>query len=260
MDGWGINPYPAVNAISQAKTPFVDSLYNTYPTSKLKTHGEHVGLPAGQMGNSEVGHMNLGAGRIVYQDFLKINNAIKSGDFVNEKVLLDAFEFARTKNKRVHLMGLVSDGGVHSHIDHVKSLIDMANSARTKTFIHVFTDGRDTDPHSGIDLVRDLNDHCKNTSSKIASLIGRYYAMDRDMRWPRIKMAYDLLLNGRGKPTEDIIEAVQNSYDEGITDEFILPVSVVENGKPIGLIKEGDVVICLNFRTDRCRQINQVLF
>jgi len=259
MDGWGINPHPAVNAISQANTPFVDSLYKDYPNSTLKTHGENVGLPHGQMGNSEVGHMNLGAGRIVYQDFLKINNAIRSGEFHQEKVLLEAFDFANKENKKVHLMGLVSDGGVHSHIEHVKALVEMADKSGTETFIHVFTDGRDTDPHSGIGSVKELDDFCANTTSRIASLVGRYYAMDRDKRWPRIKLAYDLMLKGVGKATTSIVEAVQESYDDDITDEFIKPIIVTDNDQPVALIEEGDVVICFNFRTDRCRQITEVL-
>ncbi|MCP4120676.1 MAG: 2,3-bisphosphoglycerate-independent phosphoglycerate mutase [Bacteroidetes bacterium] len=259
MDGWGINPHPAVNAISQADTPFVDSLYTDYPNSTLKTHGENVGLPGGQMGNSEVGHMNLGAGRIVYQDFLKINNAVRDGNFHKEKVLKEAFEYARSNNRSVHLMGLVSDGGVHSHIEHVKALVKMADEADAGTFIHVFTDGRDTDPRSGIGFVKELDAFCEGTTSRIASLIGRYYGMDRDKRWERIKLAYDLLLDGKGKATSSIISAVEESYENGVTDEFILPIVVKEKEEAIGSIKEGDVVICFNFRTDRCRQITEVL-
>ncbi|MEZ5008997.1 MAG: 2,3-bisphosphoglycerate-independent phosphoglycerate mutase [Chitinophagales bacterium] len=260
MDGWGINADPSVDAIAQAATPFVDSLYQLYPNTRLVTYGEQVGLPNGQMGNSEVGHMNLGAGRIVYQDFLRINNAIKDGSFFQQATLLEAFKYAIKNNKKVHFLGLVSDGGVHSHINHLKALVDMAkDNGVQKSFIHVITDGRDTDPEGGLKYVKALVDHCKTSPTKIASLIGRYYAMDRDKRWQRIKLAYDLLIDGKGKSTTNILEAIDQSYKENVTDEFILPIVVEENNQPIATIEENDVVIAFNFRTDRCREITEVL-
>ncbi|MCB0501287.1 MAG: 2,3-bisphosphoglycerate-independent phosphoglycerate mutase [Bacteroidetes bacterium] len=260
MDGWGINDNPSVDAIAQADTPFVDSLYQLYPNTRLVTFGEQVGLPHGQMGNSEVGHMNLGAGRIVYQDFLRINNAIKDGSFFTQSVLLDAFEYARKNDKKVHFLGLVSDGGVHSHIDHLKALVNMAqDSGVQKSYIHVITDGRDTDPEGSLQYVTELENHCKSTPTKIASLIGRYYAMDRDKRWERVKLAYDLLVDGKGSSTNDLLSAIQQSYQEGVTDEFILPIVAEEDNRPVATIEADDVVICFNFRTDRCRQITEVL-
>ncbi len=260
MDGWGINNDSSVDAIAQANTPFVDSLYKCYPNTTLITYGELVGLPTGQMGNSEVGHMNLGAGRIVYQDFLKINNAIKDGSFFKEKTLINAFEYARKNEKKVHFVGLVSDGGVHSHLEHVKALVDMATQEGVgKSFIHVITDGRDTDPKGGKEYVGDLAKYCLESNTKIASLIGRYYAMDRDKRWERIKLAYDLYLNGKGEKSTNVLDAIQTSYDNKVTDEFIKPIVLVENGAPIATIEKDDVVICFNFRTDRCRQITDVL-
>lgn len=260
MDGWGTNSNTSVDAIAQASTPFVDSLYNLYPNTTLVTYGEEVGLPQGQMGNSEVGHMNLGAGRIVYQELLKINNAIKDGSFFNEKTLIEAIDYANKYNKKVHLMGLVSDGGVHSHINHVKALIQLLNDKGVQqSYLHIFTDGRDTDPHGGKEYVQDLLQYCEDKSTKIASLIGRYYAMDRDKRWERIALAYDLLVRGKGNSTTNIIEAIEASYAKDITDEFIQPICVTENNKPIATIGEDDVVICFNFRTDRCRQITNAL-
>lgn len=260
MDGWGINEDASVDAIAQAKTPFVDSLYDKYPNTTLITYGEQVGLPAGQMGNSEVGHMNLGAGRIVYQDFLKINNAVRDGDFFQEKALLDAFEYAKTNNKSVHFIGLISDGGVHSHINHAKALVTMAaDHGVENAFMHVITDGRDTDPEGGKDYVAELQAHCAKSTTKLATLIGRYYAMDRDKRWERIKLAYDLYVKGEGKKSDNIIASIEASYADGVTDEFIQPVVLTEDGQPIATIQADDVVICFNFRTDRCRQITTAL-
>ena len=260
LDGWGITQDPKVSAIAQANTPFIDSLLKKYPHAKLYTSGENVGLPEGQMGNSEVGHMNLGAGRIVYQDLVKINKAIKNGSFFENQVLKSAFETAKKNHKAVHLLGLLSNGGVHSHIDHLKALIDMAKKYDVPTYIHAFMDGRDVDPHSGIHFLKEIQDYIQGTPVKIASVIGRYYAMDRDNRWKRVKKAYDLLVKGEGKPATDLVKAVEESYQEGVTDEFILPiVHVDENGKPIGKIEPGDTVIFYNFRTDRGRELTKVL-
>ena len=260
LDGWGITQNPKVSAIAQANTPFIDSLLKKYPHAKLYTSGENVGLPEGQMGNSEVGHMNLGAGRIVYQDLVKINKAIKNGSFFENQVLKSAFETAKKNHKTVHLLGLLSNGGVHSHIDHLKALIDMAKRYEVPTYIHAFMDGRDVDPHSGIQFLKEIQDYIQGTPVKIASVIGRYYAMDRDNRWERVKKAYDLLVKGEGKPATDLIQAVEESYKEGVTDEFILPiVHVDEKGKPIGKIEPGDSVIFYNFRTDRGRELTKVL-
>ena len=260
LDGWGITQDPKVSAIAQAQTPFMDSLLEKYPHARLYTSGENVGLPEGQMGNSEVGHMNLGAGRIVYQDLIKINKAIQDGSFFENEVLKQAFEYARKKHKAVHFLGLLSDGGVHSHIDHLKALVDMAKKYKVKAYIHAFMDGRDVDPHSGINYLKEIQDYIKDTPVQIASVIGRYYAMDRDNRWERIKKAYDLLVKGEGKPARDVIKAVEESYKEGVTDEFILPiVHVDENGKPVGTIQPDDVVIFYNFRTDRGRELTQAL-
>jgi len=260
LDGWGITQNSKVSAIAQANTPFIDSLLKKYSHAKLYTSGENVGLPEGQMGNSEVGHMNLGAGRIVYQDLVKINKAIKNGSFFENQVLKSAFETAKKNHKTVHLLGLLSNGGVHSHIDHLKALIDMAKRYEVPTYIHAFMDGRDVDPHSGIQFLKEIQDYIQGTPVKIASVIGRYYAMDRDNRWERVKKAYDLLVKGEGKPATDLIQAVEESYKEGVTDEFILPiVHVDEKGKPIGKIEPGDSVIFYNFRTDRGRELTKVL-
>jgi 2,3-bisphosphoglycerate-independent phosphoglycerate mutase len=260
MDGWGHGAENSGNAIYMAKTPFVDSLYN-YPNTELQTSGEDVGLPSGQMGNSEVGHLNLGAGRIVYQDLVKINVAIRDRSFFIKPALVEALEYVKKSGKKLHLMGLVSDGGVHSHINHLKALCDAASEKKIENvFIHAFMDGRDTDPHSGVGYLKDLTEHLKNSNAKIASLIGRYYAMDRDKRWERIKQAWDLLVNGTGKNSNNAITAVEESYTSGVTDEFILPVSIRGNdGKPLAVIEEGDAVICFNFRTDRCREITTAL-
>ena len=261
LDGWGITQDPKVSAIYQAKTPFMESLLKQYPNASLRTDGLHVGLPEGQMGNSEVGHMNLGAGRIVYQNLVKINKAVLEKTLDQEKVLQDAFDYAKKNNKNVHFIGLVSDGGIHSHINHLKGLLRAAKNANVKnTYIHAFTDGRDTDPKSGIHFIKDLEEYTQKTTGKIASVIGRYYAMDRDKRWERIKLAYDLLVHGKGKKTKDIIQAIKESYQEGITDEFIKPiVKVDENNQPIATIKPNDVVIYFNFRTDRGRELTEAL-
>lgn len=256
LDGWGIAKDPSVSAIDKANTPFVDSLYTKYPHSQLEASGLAVGLPEGQMGNSEVGHMNLGAGRVVYQDLVKINLGVEDGSFASQSVLQEAFDYALANNKKVHFIGLLSDGGVHSHINHLKGLTTAAAEKGLKDVnIHVFTDGRDTDPNGGVKYVADLEQHLAKSTGKIATVIGRYYAMDRDKRWERVKLAYDLLVNGIGEKYASAGEAIQASYDKGVTDEFIKPILIDEYGK----IEEGDVVICFNFRTDRGRQITQAL-
>ena len=261
LDGWGIGDGSLSDAITNAKTPFVDSLYLQYPNSTLKTSGEDVGLPHGQMGNSEVGHLNIGAGRIIYQDLALINKAVREKTIDSHPVLTSAFQYAKENNKSVHFLGLVSEGGVHSSQAHLHRLCDMAkDKGLTNVFIHAFTDGRDTDPKSGLNCLSVLSNHLQNSSGRIASVIGRYYSMDRDNRWERIKIAYDLLVRGEGNPSKDILQSVQESYNENVTDEFIKPiVHVNENGEPIATIKEGDVVICFNFRTDRCREITTAL-
>lgn len=261
LDGWGHGPKPEASAIEQADTPYVDSLYNDYPQSELITYGEDVGLPEGQMGNSEVGHLNIGAGRVVYQELARINKAIRERTFHQNPVLTDALKQAKKNNAAVHLMGLVSDGGVHSHINHLKALCDIVEENEIpQTFIHAFTDGRDCGPKTGINFIADIEHHIKEKPVELASVIGRYYAMDRDKRWERIKKAYDLLVNGIGKVSNDFQSSIQASYDEGLTDEFILPlVASNEKGEAIGKIKNGDVVISYNFRTDRPREITEVL-
>jgi 2,3-bisphosphoglycerate-independent phosphoglycerate mutase len=261
LDGWGKSPDPKVSAIDNAQTPFIDSLYTKYPSASLRTDGLHVGLPEGQMGNSEVGHMNLGAGRIVYQDLVKINLAVKNKTLREEQVLKNAFEYAKTNNKAVHLLGLVSNGGVHSHINHLFGLINATDDYGLKNvFVHAFTDGRDVDPKSGYGFISELETHLNKTTGKLATLTGRYYAMDRDKRWERVKLAYDALVEGKGTATHDILKSIQDNYENNITDEFIKPlVRVDENNKPIASIKEDDVVIFFNFRTDRGRQLTQVL-
>lgn len=260
MDGWGHGPDNACNAIAQASTPFISSLYKKYPNAELLTSGENVGLPDGQMGNSEVGHLNLGAGRIVYQELGKINKAIREKSIDENPVLLKALDFAKKNNKRIHLLGLVSDGGVHSHTDHLKALCNISkNKGLDEVYVHAFMDGRDTDPRSGLGYIKDLENCLAGTGGKVASVIGRYYAMDRDKRWERVKLAYDMLLEGKGKATNNVQQAIEESYQEDVTDEFIKPiVKVDEAGNPVGLIKEDDVVICFNFRTDRCREITEV--
>jgi len=261
LDGWGLGTDPKVSAIAKANTPFVDSLYEKYSHSKLEASGMAVGLPEGQMGNSEVGHMNIGAGRVVYQDLVKINKAFEDNSVADNKVLTEALDYAKSSGKKVHLMGLVSDGGVHSHINHLKGLCSLANDKGLEdVFIHAFTDGRDTDPKAGRNYLNDVRLHCEKTTGKIASVIGRYYAMDRDNRWERIKLAYDLMVNGKGKETKDVLAAIEESYADGVTDEFIKPIVAVDKEhNPVAKIEEGDVVICYNFRTDRGRQITLAL-
>lgn len=261
LDGWGKSPDPKVSAIDNANTPFIDSLYTKYPSAQLRTDGLNVGLPEGQMGNSEVGHMNLGAGRIIYQDLAKINLAVEHKTLNQEKVLVDAFQYAKDNNKDVHFLGLVSDGGVHSHIDHLKGLVDATQTfGLEKVFIHAFTDGRDVDPKSGGFFISSLENHIKDTTVKLASIIGRYYAMDRDKRWERVKLAYDLIVNGVGTHSTNALDSIHNDYNKDITDEFLQPIVMVdENDQPIAKVKEGDVVIFFNFRTDRGRQLTEVL-
>lgn len=261
LDGWGIATNRKVSAIDNAQTPYINSLYKKYPHSKLEASGLAVGLPAGQMGNSEVGHMNIGAGRVVYQDLVRVNKAVEEKELDGNPVLMEAFEYAKKNNKAVHLIGLVSDGGVHSHIDHLKGICTIAaNQGLKNVFVHAFTDGRDTDPKGGLGYLIDLKNHVSKTAGQIASVVGRYYAMDRDKRWERIKLAYDLMVNGTGEKTKDVLRAVEKSYEAGVTDEFIKPiVAVDENGQPLAIIKEGDVVLCFNFRTDRGREITVAL-
>jgi len=261
LDGWGITQNPNVSAIFNAKTPYINSLYDTFPSSELRTDGEHVGLPDGQMGNSEVGHMNLGAGRIVYQNLAKINIAVREGKLSKEKELINAFKYAKDHQKDVHLLGLVSNGGIHSHINHVKGLLSAANEHDVRNvFLHAFTDGRDCDPKSGAYFIDDIQKHMGNTTGELASVTGRYYAMDRDKRWERVKFAYDALVNGVGETSTNAINSIQKSYDNKITDEFIKPIIMMdESNHPKGLIKEDDVVIFFNFRTDRGRQLTEVL-
>ena len=261
LDGWGKSPDPKVSAIDNANVPFIDGLYTKYPSAQLRTDGLHVGLPDGQMGNSEVGHMNLGAGRIVYQDLAKINLAVANNTLTKETVLIDAFNYAKENNKKVHFLGLVSDGGVHSHTSHLRGLIDATQEYGLKeVFVHAFTDGRDVDPKSGVNYIKDLEKHIENTTVKIASVIGRYYAMDRDKRWERVKLAYDLLVNGAGTHTKDAVESITESYNNNVTDEFIAPLVVTgENDKPLATIQEDDVVIFFNFRTDRGRELTEAL-
>jgi len=258
MDGWGLGKIKSSDAIQNANVPFVSSLYSKYPNTTLVTCGEAVGLPPGQMGNSEVGHLNLGAGRIVYQELERINVAIRNGEFKKNESLLNTIQYAKNNNKPLHLMGLVSDGGVHSHIEHLKAITSICKEEGLQNvFVHAFTDGRDTDPKSGIHFLKELQDHLNNTTGKIATVVGRYYAMDRDKRWERIKIAYDALVNRIGRMTSDIFDAVEQSYQMNVTDEFIKPI--INQEIPDSNIKDGDVVLCFNFRTDRCREITQVL-
>ncbi|ASZ10071.1 2,3-bisphosphoglycerate-independent phosphoglycerate mutase [Chitinophaga pendula] len=261
MDGWGLGKVPAADAIAQANTPFVDSLYTKYPNSTLITCGENVGLPDGQMGNSEVGHLNLGAGRIVYQELQRINVAARTSELADNKVLQETLQYAQDNDKALHFIGLVSNGGVHSHINHLKALTQIAkNKGLQKVYIHAFTDGRDTDPKSGLAFIDELENHLAATTGKIASVTGRYYAMDRDKRWERVKLAYDALVHATGTKTQHLLTAIKASYAEGVTDEFIKPIIVTnEQDQPVATIQEGDAVICFNFRTDRCREITEVL-
>lgn len=261
LDGWGKSPDPKVSAIDHANTPFIDSLYTQYPNAQLRTDGLNVGLPEGQMGNSEVGHMNLGAGRIVYQDLAKINLAVANKTMNQEKPLMEAFDYAKKNNKAVHFLGLVSDGGVHSHTSHLRGLIDVAQEQGVQNmFVHAFTDGRDVDPKSGAKYIEDLENYLALTPAKIASIIGRYYAMDRDKRWERVKLAYDLVVNGIGTKAKKGSLSVLESYANNVTDEFIHPIVITdENENPISTIKNDDVVIFFNFRTDRGRELTEAL-
>lgn len=261
LDGWGISPTADVSAVEQANTPFTDKLYTQYPHATLRTDGMEVGLPDGQMGNSEVGHVNLGAGRIVYQDLAKINLAVKEDRLKNEAVLQEAFAYAKENNKNLHFLGLVSDGGVHAHINHIEGLLRAAHQAEVpNVLVHAFTDGRDVDPKSGLGFLTQLEESCEENNAKIASVVGRYYAMDRDKRWERVKKAYDLLVHGTGKQTANIQAAIEESYANNVTDEFIEPICVLgKDGQPNGQIQAGDVVVFFNFRTDRGRQLTQAL-
>ena len=261
LDGWGKSPDPKVSAIDNANVPFINSLYTKYPNAQLRTDGLNVGLPGGQMGNSEVGHMNLGAGRIVYQDLAKINLAVQNKTMNQEKPLLDAFQYAKDNNKKVHFLGLVSNGGVHSHTSHLYGLLDAANDfGLEKIFVHAFTDGRDVDPKSAVTDIANLENHMKNSNAKIASIIGRYYAMDRDKRWERVKLAYDLVVNAEGTHSTNAVQSIQESYKNEITDEFVNPIVMVDgNDVPLATIQENDVVIFFNFRTDRGRELTEVL-
>ena len=257
MDGWGLGKIKKSDAIQHAKVPFVDSLYNQYPNNTLVACGQAVGLPDGQMGNSEVGHLNLGAGRIVYQELERVNQAIKTGELQNNPQILAAINYAQQNNRKLHLLGLLSDGGVHSHIHHLKAIVSVcAQKKLQNVFVHAFTDGRDTDPKSGMGFIGDLQNHLNKTTGKIASVTGRYFAMDRDKRWERIKIAYEALVNGTGAASNNILESILASYQSNVTDEFIMPIiNTACNGK----IEAHDAVICFNFRTDRCREITQVL-
>ena len=261
LDGWGKSPDPTISAIEKANTPFIDSLYKSFPNANLLTDGMNVGLPEGQMGNSEVGHMNLGAGRIVYQDLAKINLAVANNTLKDEKVLKDTFKYVKEKGKKLHFLGLLSDGGVHSHIDHLKGLLDATEDfGLENVFVHAFTDGRDVDPKSGKKYVEELQAHLSKNRAQLASVIGRYYAMDRDKRWERVKLAYDLLVHGKGLATQDPVQSLQESYDNGVTDEFIKPIAITGGDhKPLTKIEEGDAVVFFNFRTDRGRQLTQAL-
>lgn len=261
LDGWGKGNGQKADVISNAKTPNYDKFIKNFPNSELLTDGENVGLPKGQMGNSEVGHLNIGAGRVVYQDLVKINKEIESGKFFQNPVLLKAFKYAKENDKQVHLLGLVSNGGVHSTEDHLLAIVKLSDDlGLKKTFIHALTDGRDTDPKSGIGFLKKITDALENSNVKLASLVGRYYTMDRDKRWERVKKGYDLMLEGIGKKSTDILKSMQESYDNDITDEFIEPIVMTDkDGNPVTKIQSGDVVICFNFRTDRLRQITTVL-
>jgi 2,3-bisphosphoglycerate-independent phosphoglycerate mutase len=257
LDGWGIGDKSKSDVIYSTPTPFIDELWNNYPHSELLTSGENVGLPDGQMGNSEVGHLNIGAGRVVYQDLVKINKAVKNKSLWSNPELLKAYDYAKANNKKVHLIGLIGAGGVHALSDHMIALAEIATEkGLEKVFVHGLTDGRDTDPRSGYGFVeRDLK-RLEKTNARFASLVGRYYGMDRDKNWDRIKLAYDLLVKGEGKKSNDILKSIQESYDEGVTDEFIKPVVMVDgNGAPLATVQEGDVAICFNYRTDRLRQL-----
>ena len=260
LDGWGTSPDPKVSAIDHANTPFIDGLYNNFAHASLRTDGLHVGLPEGQMGNSEVGHMNLGAGRIVYQDLAKINLAVTNNTLGNEMVLKDAIAYAKAQNKPIHLLGLLSDGGVHSHINHLFGIIETLEENKIeKGFVHAFTDGRDVDPKSGLGFISELESRLEESSVQLATVTGRYYAMDRDKRWERTQLAYEALVNGKGEYSKNVTCSIQNSYNEDITDEFLKPIIVTNNDEPVATINDGDVVLFFNFRTDRGRQLTEAL-
>ena len=261
LDGWGITQDPKVSAIFNAKTSYIDSLYNKYANASLRTDGEHVGLPEGQMGNSEVGHMNLGAGRIVYQNLVRINMAVKNKTLGQEQVLLDALKYAKENNKNIHLLGLVSNGGIHSHIDHLKGLLNVAAENKAENvFLHAFTDGRDCDPKSGKFFINDIQEHMEKTTGELATITGRYFAMDRDKRWERVKISYDAMVNAVGVKSTNAIESIEKSYAENVTDEFIKPVIMTNaDGAPKAQIKADDVIIFFNYRTDRGRELTEVL-
>lgn len=261
LDGWGITDTPKYSAIDQADTPFLDKIYDSYPHAQLEASGRAVGLPQGQMGNSEVGHTNLGAGCVIPQELARIDQAIDEGKLHHNATLLKAFEYAKANDKKVHLMGLVSDGGIHSHIDHLKAICTVAHAQNLdKVFIHAFTDGRDSDPKSGLGFLQSLHEHLQHTTGQLASIMGRYYAMDRDKRWKRMLGAYDALTSGKGKQVLDWEGAMETFYASGVTDEFIPPTVIQKNqAEPVAVIEENDVVICFNFRTDRARQITQLL-
>jgi len=261
LDGWGKSPDPKVSAIDNANTQYIDSLYTKYGHASLRTDGLHVGLPEGQMGNSEVGHINLGAGRIVYQDLAKINLAVSNNTLKDETVLINALQYAKTNQKAVHLLGLVSDGGVHSHLNHLYGLLDVIEAQGVeKSFIHAFTDGRDVDPKSGYGFISELETRLESSSAKLATITGRYYAMDRDNRWERVKIAYDALVKSEGVYSNNATETIETNYDEGLTDEFLKPIIMTDtNNDPVAKIEEGDVVLFFNFRTDRGRELTEVL-
>lgn len=261
LDGWGVTQDPKVSAVFNAKTSYIDALYNQYPNATLRTDGEHVGLPEGQMGNSEVGHMNLGAGRIVYQNLARINKAVKDKTLGQEKALLDTYKYAKENNKNVHLLGLVSNGGIHAHIDHLKGLLDVAKENDVdNVYLHAFTDGRDCDPKSGSYFINDIQEYMKESTGELASVTGRYYAMDRDNRWERIQEAYNAVVKAEGTKTMDAVAALKENYENNITDEFIKPLIVTDtDGNPKAQIKEGDVVLFFNYRTDRGRELTNAL-
>jgi 2,3-bisphosphoglycerate-independent phosphoglycerate mutase len=260
LDGWGIGNHTHANAIYSTPTPYITSLVANYPNSQLLASGEDVGLPDGQMGNSEVGHLNIGAGRVVYQDLVKINIACRDNSILKNPEIISAYSYARDNKKNIHFLGLVSDGGVHSSLDHLLKLIDIAKEYNANAFVHCFMDGRDTDPRSGKGFIEQLDNYSKGTTTKIASIIGRYYAMDRDKRWDRVKKAYDLLVNGIGESTTNVVDAMQKTYDAGVTDEFILPIVAVDAaGKPLSTIEAGDVVVFFNYRNDRAKELTVVL-
>ncbi|MCL1934395.1 MAG: 2,3-bisphosphoglycerate-independent phosphoglycerate mutase [Candidatus Azobacteroides sp.] len=260
LDGWGLGDKTKRDVIYQTPTPYWDYLLNTYPHSQLQASGENVGLPDGQMGNSEVGHLNIGAGRVVYQDLVKINIAARNNSILENPEIKNAYSYAKAHDKKIHIMGLVSNGGVHSSMEHLFKLTDISKIyGIDKTFIHCFMDGRDTDPRSGAGFIRELEEHLKQSTGQIASVVGRYYAMDRDKRWERVKEAYDLLVKGIGTPAENPVTAVEQSYQNGVTDEFIKPIVCTKAGKPVAVIEEGDVVIFFNFRNDRAKELTIVL-